>query len=447
MWPIICNKYIVPISDFILGNHVNSTFKKAKRFQYSTEQEIESYQNEMISRLINRLVAEVPYYTKYFADHGLSKDDFQTIKDLKKLPVLTKTIINDHFNALQVSTHKGHKIQMKSSGSTGTQTTVTIDQDINSDVLATQLLFWDWGGFQMGSPHLQTGMSLKRGIVKKIKDILFRCHYTSAFDLTDAKLSQIVKQIIEKKLGYLFGYASSIYVIADYVSRKKITIPLKKVFTWGDCLFPTYREKIETVFGCKVQDCYGLGEGLQVAAQCEKTDHLHIAQHNVVVEITDETGTKDIPFGQLGRVIVTRLSTGPMPLVRYDTGDLAAFSGETCSCGRKLKLMSRVHGRDTDIILSPEGDRLIVHFFTQLFEMTPEIAQFQVRQGQLDKLDIYYVPGINFHKDILNKIKQQINDSTIFEFIINFHGVENIPLQKSNKRRFVISSLPFMANS
>jgi phenylacetate-CoA ligase len=312
-------------------------------------------------------------------------------------------------------------------------------------VLSTQLLFWDWGGFKMGTPHLQTGMSLKRGGVKKIKDILSRCHYTSAFDLTDSKLSLIEEKITQKHLEYLFGYASSIYVIAEYLSRHKKRIPLKRIFTWGDCLFPNYRDKIESVFACKVQDCYGLGEGLQVAAQCERTGLLHIAQHNVIVEVTDETGQKDLPFNQLGKVLVTRLTPGPMPLVRYDTGDLAALSSGSCDCGRNLQLISRVHGRDTDVIRSPLNDRLIVHFFTQIFEMIPQILQFQVRQSKLEEIDIYYVPAANFHKNILLEIRGQIDDNTHYKFIINFHEVQNIPLQKSNKRRFVISSLPFEA--
>lgn len=447
MWPIICNDFFIPVSDFILGTHINTAYKKSKIFQYKKKNEISHYQNVCFSKLINMLANDVPYYKNYFTEQGLLADDFQTTRDLKKLPILTKKIVNDHFNDLQVLTHNGRKTFMKSSGSTGSQTTVTIDQNINSDVLATQLLFWDWGGFKMGIPHMQTGMSLNRGIVKKIKDILFRCHYTSAFDLTDAKLAQIVEEITQNRLKYLFGYASSIYVIAEYVSRHKKRIPLKRIFTWGDCLFPNYREKIESVFGCNVQDCYGLGEGLQVASQCNKTDQLHIAQQNVIVEITDETGQNDMPIGQLGKVLVTRLALGPMPLVRYDTGDLATFSSGSCDCGRNLQLMSRVHGRETDIIRSPANDRLIVHFFTQIFEMIPQISHFQVHQTKLEELNIYYVPNRNFHKSVLEEIEQQINDNTNFKFALNFFEVTDIPLQKSNKRRFVISSLPFMANS
>ncbi len=39
--------------------------------------------------------------------------------------------------------------------------------------------------------------------------------------------------------------------------------------TWGDTLYAHYRETIERAFGARVLDTYGIGEGMQVSAQCE----------------------------------------------------------------------------------------------------------------------------------------------------------------------------------
>jgi phenylacetate-CoA ligase len=296
----------------------------------------------------------------------------------------------------------------------------------------------------MGTPHLQTGMSLKRGLLKKFKDLLFLCSYTSAFELTDAALEKIIRKLETNKIKYLFGYASSIYVIASYAEQHNYRLNLSKIFTWGDCLFPHYRSLIETVFSCKVLDCYGLGEGLQVACQCEFCSALHIAEHNVIVEILDGSGENIYTSDQLGKVVVTRLEPGPMPLLRYDTGDLASFVSGPCECGRNLSLLSRIQGRDTDVIQSPDGDRLIVHFFTQIFEMIPEIIQFQVRQEKLDEINISFIPGLGFHSGILNHVANEIHDNCKFRLKINFFKVKNIPLEKSNKRRFVISTIPFL---
>jgi phenylacetate-CoA ligase len=294
----------------------------------------------------------------------------------------------------------------------------------------------------MGQPHLQTGMSLRRGITKRLKDVAFRCTYTSAFDLTDRAMDATLRRIDRRGIRALFGYASSIYVLARYLEKRELQRRMDCIFTWGDSLFPHYRDVIERVFLCRVNDCYGLGEGLQCAAQCEQHDALHEAMHGVIMEIVDHDGMP-LPAGTLGRVVVTRLAAGPMPLIRYDTGDVASFVGGRCTCGRALRRISRIQGRATDIVTTPAGDRLIVHFFTQIFEMIPQIAQFQVRQERPEAISILYVKGAGFDESILDAVRSQIVANCVFPLEIVFTEVDAIPLEKSNKRRFVISTVPF----
>jgi phenylacetate-CoA ligase len=160
------------------------------------------------------------------------------------------------------------------------------------------------------------------------------------------------------------------------------------------------------------------------------------------VEIVDHEG-QPVPTGQLGRVVVTRLTPGPMPLLRYDTGDVAHFLEGPCDCGRSLRRLSRIQGRSTDIVTTPAGDRLIVHFFTQIFEMIPEIAQFQVRQQRPESISILYVKGPGFNEGIVDRVRAEILANCTYPLSIDFSSVAEIPLEKSNKRRFVISDVPF----
>jgi len=433
---------VLPVADLLLGLSVGTEMEKIEKFQWQERKYIDEYQNLKFKELVNYIYSNVPFYKKYFAEKKITPKDFVTLKDIDKLPIITKRILKQHFNILKVENFHQKTYKMKSSGSTGTQTVVLVDNMINSEVFATQLLFWSWGGFTMGTPHIQTGMSINRGTLKKIKDIIFRCEYTSAFDLSDAKLLLLLAKMRKKKIKYLFGYASSIYVIAQYMKTKNIQYSLLRIFTWGDCLYPHYRSLIEETFKCSVHDCYGLGEGLQVAAQCGHGLPLHISEHNVFVEIINPK-PEHITNDELGKILVTRFTPGPMPLIRYETGDLAKFVSGECSCGRKLKKISRVYGRDTDVVQSPNGDRLIVHFFTQIFEMIPEIQQFQVRQLVKEEIEIFYIPGEGFSAIVLEKVKKAIHSQSTYKFKIIFYEVHDIPLQKSNKRRFVISEIPF----
>ena len=437
-----CCNVVLPTADVMLGQHVRSRLADLLEFQWAPPEEIEGYRTRRLQELVRFSVERVPFYRAAFERLGIAPDDIRTPNDLPKLPTVTKQNLRDSFAALRVEGYRGREYEMKSSGSTGVQTTVVIDNACNDEVFATQLLFWSWGGFAMGQSHLQTGMSTRRGITKRLKDVVFRCQYRSAFDLTDRAVEEIVQTIERGSIGALFGYASSIYVIARFMEKRGRHRRMACIFTWGDSLFPHYRDQIERVFSCRVNDCYGLGEGLQCAAQCEYHDALHEAMHGVILEIVDHDG-QPVPVGTLGRVVVTRLEPGPMPLIRYETGDVAHFVDGACPCGRSLRRVSRILGRATDIVTTPGGDRLIVHFFTQIFEMIPQIAQFQVRQDRPEAITVLFVKGGGFDESHLDQVRNQIRAHCVYPLEITFTSVDDIPPEQSNKRRFVISTVPF----
>lgn len=440
-YQFFCQNLILPLSDLILGQRVSKTLTQLREFQWSSLEKINSYRDRKVHLLLTKATERVPYFQDVMKTLNLRSNSMLAYDDLRRFPILEKQTIREQGDRLIDPCFTGRKYKMMSSGSTGVQTTVWSDIASMNEVYATQLLFWEWGGFKLADRHLQTGMSVDRGAMKKLKDLIFRCYYFSAFGLTDKHLQLMLEQIDRKKIEFVFGYASSIYVLAKYLESVGETRQLRTVFTWGDSLFPHYRQVIERVFRCKVSDCYGLGEGLQCAAQCEIHDGLHEAMHGVVLEIVDSDGMP-CPTGEIGRVIVTRLEHGCMPLIRYDTGDVASFLPDPCPCGRKLRLLSRIQGRATDIVSTPYGDRLIVHFFTQLFEMVPQIQQFQVRQEQPDRIRILYVAIDRFEIGLLDDLKKQIQMNCKYPLLVDFVSVSDIPLEKSNKRRFVISCVP-----
>lgn len=442
MYQRFSHEVLLPLADAVLGQRARTRLDELLTFQWLPGDVIERYRSERLQQLMHFSTARVPFYREALRTRGLRPEEIMSVADLPRLPIVNKQHLRGRFDDLRVEAFSGPVIEMKSSGSTGEQTTVLVDKIVNDEVFATQLLFWSWGGFAMGRPHLQTGMSLNRGIVKRLKDLAFRCTYMSAFDLTDAAMKAAVRHIDRRGIRALFGYASSLYVFARYLEARGLKRSMDCVFTWGDSLFPHYRELIERIFGCRVNDCYGLGEGLQCAAQCEYHDALHEAMHGVIVEIVDHEG-QPVPEGQMGRVVVTRLTPGPMPLIRYETGDVAYFVAGPCACGRALRRISRIQGRATDIVTTPAGDRLIVHFFTQIFEMIPDIAQFQVRQDRPESITVRYVPALGFAETALDRIRAEIAANCRYPLEVRFEQVVDIPPERSNKRRFVISNVPF----
>jgi phenylacetate-CoA ligase len=338
------------------------------------------------------------------------------------------------------STAKG-TYEVSTSGSTGKNFHVMEDSETAGCYRASFMLALEWAGWTIGEPHLQTGMTLNRSFDRWLKDAFLRCHYVSAYDLTDSRLDQNLEILSKNKLNFLWGYPGSLYYLAKRALQRGFTHKLRAAVTWGDNLYPHYRSAIEKAFNTRVYDTYGCAEGIQISAQCGTENNYHIHTLDAIVEFIDQHGNT-VDDTAAGNILVTRLHPGPMPLIRYQIGDLGvAGTKKTCPCGRGFELMESVQGRDTDVVITPSGNRLIVHFFTGILENFPEIDSFQVMQKELESIQIRIVPVNGWDKDCEQRVIQALKDKGAVGIKIEIERVSEIPVASSGKRRFVISSI------
>lgn len=190
-------------------------------------------------------------------------------------------------------------------------------------------------------------------------------------------------------------------------------------------------------------DTYGCGEGFQVAAQCGIENNYHLHELDTHIEFLDD---QDRPAadGAVANLIVTRLHPGPMPLIRYRVGDLGVSGGaKQCRCGRGFGILESVQGRDTDVVITPGGNHLIVHFFTGLIEQFQEVDCFQVVQQEIGAMHLRLVPTAPGAIDL--QVEKRIIDALrrhgAADMRITVEQTNQIPVATSGKRRFVISSV------
>jgi phenylacetate-CoA ligase len=161
------------------------------------------------------------------------------------------------------------------------------------------------------------------------------------------------------------------------------------------------------------------------------------------VEIVDANGD-DVPPGQMGRVLATRLDNFAMPLIRYELGDLVELEKDNagpCECGRELPLLRRLIGRDTDIVVTRSGKRMIVHFFTGIFEHVPEIRQFKVVQRNLDEIEIHFVRNGHFNRQVIETVQSRIHGHLKEKFPIRWVETDRISPTNSGKPQIIQSFL------
>jgi phenylacetate-CoA ligase len=90
----------------------------------------------------------------------------------------------------------------------------------------------------------------------------------------------------------------------------------------------------------------------------------------------------------------TSLFNHAFPLLRYKSGDTAAWSGEQCPCGRSFPVLSDLHGRLEDYICTPEGN--YVGRLDHIFKGVHNIVESQIEQLSKKELIIRIVTDRSF---------------------------------------------------
>ena len=432
---------VLPFGDLAFGHPMIKRLRFLEKAQWWNPARLQQYRDRLLHSTIKVSYNDVPLYRELMDQAGVTPDDIQHVADIKRLPVVTKAMLRTNYPH-RCTRNTGRKTyESGTSGSTGTNFYVLEDNETAAWYRASSMLALEWAGWHLGERHLQTGMNLNRSLQRKLKDIALGCYYVSAFDLSDARLDQSLKLLDRCRIQHLWGYPGSLYYLASRAFKTGWNRPLRSIVTWGDNLYPTYRKTMEAAFGTRVFDTYGCGEGMQIAAQCGYHDGYHVHSLDVIAEFLDDDGAP-VPPGQPGNIVVTRLHPGPMPLIRYHIGDVGiAANGSHCSCGRSFDLMEAIQGRETDVVRTATGNRMIVHFFTGVLEHFAEIESFQVVQESIETMVLRIVPTKQFSWESRKRIVSALQARGATGINIDIELVDEIPLTTGGKRHFIISKI------
>ncbi|MCJ7654849.1 MAG: phenylacetate--CoA ligase family protein [Dehalococcoidia bacterium] len=401
-------------------------------------------QNTKLRALIKHAYENVPYYRRVFEERGWTDKDIQTVNDLPKLPILTKNDIRENFQDMLAKDYKKWKpIAGATGGSTGEPLKYYFTKDLASIGWAGMFRGWGWAGYRIGDKRISFGGS---SLVPNKSPTLFeitrrkleRNLPLSAVSMNDAKYDKYMNTINSYKPKFIYGYPSSIYLLADYCKSHEINkIHFDAVFSTAEVLLPNYRTAIENQFQCEVFDQYGSYDGGGQALECQTHQGFHITIEKVILEIVDENGQK-LPPGKSGRIIVTDLHNYAMPFVRYAVEDMGVLAEERCTCGRGLPLMKSIEGRTTDFIVLANGVVLSGPALTLVFKDC-HIKQYQVVQEAEDKLLIKVMKGEGYTEQDTNHFLSIIKAHAGEGIEVEPEFVDEISATKAGKYRFIIS--------
>jgi len=384
----------------------------------------------------------VPFYRRVFKQYNIQPEDIREKKDLLKLPVLTKDDIKKNISDMVAKNIPSSRIMSAySSGSTGSPLRYYLDKQSYSAGWAQTFRCWSWAGFGIGDPYVKIGLEERNSIRKNLQDFVMNTQYIGFSNIQRTNIRDIVTKIRSFHPKIIRSNTDYIYPIAKMMEQEDLYYSGATVTTTASILFPHYRNLVEKHFNCRIMDAYG-GEGTPVSFQCEKREHYHIADEDVIVEFMKEGDYVDEE--EQGKIVITNLNNFAMPLIHYDLNDVGQFLEGTCSCGRNLSLMKSIEGRDNDIVKTVTGEMIPVHFFSYLFRDIHGVVQFQVIQERIDRIVLKIVKNTQFSESDAVFITEKVRNKTGGQIAVDFQFVDDIPVSgKSGKRRYVISSVPF----
>lgn len=338
-----------------------------------------------------------PYYSQIYKQIGFDPSDVKSLDDIQGLPFTSKNELREHYPYGFLAVPRDEIVRMhSSSGTTGRPTVVfhtmrDIDNWANlvarsiymagarrSDVFQNTMgygLFTGGLGFHYGAEKIGM-MVIPSGPGNSQRQIVFM----QEFDTT--------------AIHILPSYALHLLDVFEELSLDpKKDVKLRMAFIGAEPHSEEMRKKIEDSYDIDAFNSYGLSEmcGPGVAFECPEKNGLHVWEDNFLIEIIDPQTLKLLPDGEEGEIVFTTLNREGMPLIRYRTRDLARIYPDPCPCGRTHRRMSRIKGRDDDMLIIKGVNMFPIQIETALMKF-PEIGRnYQIileTVGHMDELTI-----------------------------------------------------------
>ena len=187
---------------------------------------------------------------------------------------------------------------------------------------------------------------------------------------TDAKID-----LMMRIGGMNFIYASTNYLhtLTEALNSrgldpKDVFPDMRTLFIAAEAYPIEWAQKIEKIWGCKLQEGYGSTQCAGFAGStCDegtvtadgRRGMLHLFEWENMIEVIDSDTLEPVKSGEVGEIVVTNLSIEGSPVIRFRTGDAARFiSHEDNGCDRAWSALECGNIKRLDDMMKIRGNNV-----------------------------------------------------------------------------------------
>lgn len=430
-------KVILPLAEQLKGLRATYWYNQIRKMNTWTKQQVIEWQNQQLSAFVCHAYEHTVYYKELFDQLNLKPDDIQTAEDLKKLPIITKDIIRKRFDDLVPDNVNSlpHR-EDSTGGTTGNPMKYYVSEDTWGYATAEKMVAWKTTSYKFGDKFVALGSASlfkqKPSLVRRIYDWIRQEIPLNSMSMSDEICQKYIDKMRREKIYYIYGYASSIYILAKYAHDNQVDVSfIKGAFTTSENLTATYRTMIEKTFNCRVMDCYGCRDA-GIACYEVRPKKYHVS-YNSIIEIVNP-----IQEG-MGTIVSTNILNYAFPLLRYDFGDMVQMDLDDAIYNGQV--IAHVYGRTSDVLQLDNGHVLTSPGFTILMNKFDVVAyDIQKISGSEIKMQIQPVVGkwdAEQEKLLTGEMQRFVGEGCKFsiEYVDHFEPLKN------GKRRYFMNDL------
>jgi len=404
-----------------------------------------TWQDEKLAFVLNRAATRVPYYREQWAIRR-RRGDRASWEYLENWQILEKESVRQNSTAFVADDCNVHMMfHEHTSGTTGKP----LD------------LWWSRKAVQMWYALFEARCRRWYGVTRKdrwailggqlitsiddrqppfwVWNAALNQLYMSSYHLAPDLIPHYLNAIKRYRIKYVFGYASSLYALAQEVLHlRRNDLESTVAITNAEPLFDYQREKISAAFQCPVRETYGMAEIVAAGSECTG-GQLHLWPEVGWVEVFD--GLARVDDGTPGDFVCTGLLNEDMPLIRYRLGDRGALPvvvRKLCICGRNLPTLASLEGRSDDVLYTSDGRS--IGRLDPVFKAQLPLREAQIIQESLDRIRVRYVPGPGFTSGTGRSIVDQLR-AHMGTVEVVLEQVDAVPRDPNGKFRAVINTM------